>query len=75
MELLIIFLLISGLLWLIFNQSRPLRKTGDDDSNGELEMNKEAGTLTSPLVYQGEDLDFTEEVLRKSADQTFPFFY
>jgi len=74
MELLIIFLLISGLLWLIFNQSRPLRKPGDDDSNGELEMNKEAGTLTSPLVYQGEDLDFTEEVLRKVLIKHFPFF-
>jgi len=74
MELLIIFLLISGLVWLIFNQSRPLRKSAYDDSNGELEMNKEAGTLTSPLVYQGEDLDFTEEVLRKVLIKHFPFF-
>ena len=74
MELLIIFLLISGLMWLIFNQSRPLRKKGEDDSNGELEMDKEAGTMASPLVYQGENLDFTEEVLRKVLLKHFPFY-
>jgi Mlc titration factor MtfA (ptsG expression regulator) len=74
MELLLIILLISGLLWLIFSQSRPLRKKGDEDSNGELEMNKEAGNLTSPLVYQGENLDFTEEVLRKVLLKHFPFY-
>ncbi len=74
MELLLIFLLISGLLWLIFNQSRPLRQKGDDDSSGELEMNKEAGNLTSPLVYQGENLDFTEDVLRKVLLKHFPFY-
>ncbi len=74
MELLIIFLLISGLLWLIFSQSRPLRQKGDDDSTGELEMNKEAGTLTSPLVYQGENLDFSEEVLRRVLLKHFPFY-
>jgi Mlc titration factor MtfA (ptsG expression regulator) len=74
MELLIIFLLISGLLWLIFSQSRPLRQKGEDDSSGELEMNKEAGTLTSPLVYQGENLDFSEEVLRRVLLKHFPFY-
>ncbi len=74
MELLIIFLLISGLLWLIFSQSRPLRQKGEDDSTGELEMNKEAGTLSSPLVYQGENLDFSEEVLRRVLLKHFPFY-
>lgn len=74
MELLLITLLISGLLWLIFNQSRPLRKKIEDDSSGELEMNKESGNLTSPLVYQGENLDFSEEVLRRVLLKHFPFY-
>lgn len=74
MELLIIFLLISGLLWLIFSQSRAMTVKGNDDSNGELEMDKEAGNLTSPLVYQGENLEFSEEVLRRVLLKHFPFY-
>jgi len=74
MELWITVLLIVGLIWLIIRQSRAAKAPVADDSTGELEMNKEAEYVSSPLVYNGEDLDFSEEVLRKVLIKHFPFF-
>jgi Mlc titration factor MtfA (ptsG expression regulator) len=74
MELWITLLLIVGLIWLIFRQTRSVRSPETEDSSGELEMNKEAGFVTSPLVYRGENLDFSEEVLRKVLVKHFPYF-
>jgi MtfA peptidase len=74
MELLITLLLIVGLIWLIVRQSRNVRSAEADDSNGELEMDKEAGFISSPLVYRGDNLDFSEEVLRKVLLKHFPYF-
>lgn len=74
MELWITLLLIVGLIWLIFRQTRSVRSPETEDNSGELEMNKEAGFVTSPLVYRGENLDFSEEVLRKVLVKHFPYF-
>ncbi len=74
MELLITLILILGLIWLIVRQSRIGRSADVNESTGELEMNKEAGNISSPLVYRGENLDFSEEVLRKVLIKHFPYF-
>jgi Mlc titration factor MtfA (ptsG expression regulator) len=74
MELLITLLLIVGLIWLIVRQSRIVRSAEVDESTGELEMDKEAGYISSPLVYRGDNLDFSEEVLRKVLIKHFPYF-
>jgi hypothetical protein len=74
MELLITLLLIVGLIWLIVRQSRSVRSQKVDESTGELEMNKEAGYISSPLIYRGDNLDFSEEVLRKVLLKHFPYF-
>jgi len=75
MELLITLVLIVGMIWLLVRQSRSVRSSEVADENtGELEMNKEAGHVSSPLVYQGENLDFSEEVLRKVLLKHFPYF-
>lgn len=75
MELLITLLLIVGMIWLLVRQSRSVRSSEVADENtGELEMNKEAGHVSSPLVYQGENLEFSEEVLRKVLLKHFPYF-
>ncbi len=74
MELWITLLLIAGLTWLIIRQSRPIRYPQSDGSTGELEMNKEADVISSPLVYRGENLEFSEEVLRKVLLKHFPYF-
>ncbi len=74
MELWITLLLITGLIWLIYRQSRTIRYPQSDESTGELEMNKEADAISSPLVYRGENLEFSEEVLRKVLLKHFPYF-
>ena len=45
-----------------------------DDSNNELQFNKEVPTLTSPLVYYGDKLDFQDESIRKVLIKHFPYF-
>ena len=75
MELLITFMLILFVIGLIYSHSRKAkRKAEEENQTGELAMDKEAATISSPLVYQGDDLDFSEELVRKVLIKHFPFF-
>ena len=75
MEFLLWLLLILLVIGLVFSRSRKARyRKEEENQSGELAMNKEAVTVSSPLVYQGEDLDFSEELIRKVLIKHFPFF-
>lgn len=75
MELMLPFFIVIIVIGLIYNLSRRFRrKVSDDHFSGELAMDKEAVSVSSPLVYQGEDLDFSEELIRKVLIKHFPFF-
>jgi Mlc titration factor MtfA (ptsG expression regulator) len=75
MELLIIVMVILFVTGLIYSHSRRLRRKAEEENHtGELAMDKEAVTISSPLVYQGDDLDFSEELIRKVLIKHFPFY-
>lgn len=75
MEFLLWLLSILLLIGLVFFRSRKARyRKEEENQSGELAMDKEAVAVSSPLVYQGEDLDFSEELIRKVLIKHFPFF-
>jgi MtfA peptidase len=75
MEFLLWLLLILLVIGLVFSRSRKARyRKEEENQTGELAMDKEAVAVSSPLVYQGEDLDFSEELIRKVLIKHFPFF-
>lgn len=75
MEFLLWLLLILLVIGLVFSRSKKARyRKEEENQTGELAMDKEAVAVSSPLVYQGEDLDFSEELIRKVLIKHFPFF-
>lgn len=75
MEFILWLMLILLLIGLVFNLSKKARyRKEEENQTGELAMDKEAVAVTSPLVYQGEDLDFSEDLIRKVLIKHFPFF-
>jgi Mlc titration factor MtfA (ptsG expression regulator) len=60
---------------LIYSRSRRRRQTpADMDSSGETAMDKEAVVNPVPLIYEGQDLHFSEELIRHLLVRHFPFF-
>ena len=75
MEFLLWLVLILLVIGLVFSRSRKARyRKEEENQTGELAMDKEAVAVSSPLVYQGEDLDFSEDLIRKVLIKHFPFF-
>ena len=58
---------------IIRNQTR-VKYSYTEDSNNELQYNKEVPHISSPLVYYGENLDFQDELIRRVLVKHFPYF-
>jgi Mlc titration factor MtfA (ptsG expression regulator) len=68
-------LIIAALAILVIAVGKRRRRTRiSEDPNNELAYNKEAETVTGPLVYPGEKLEFTDELIRRVLIRHFPFF-
>jgi len=74
MEITLTFILLSAVIFMIIRNQRRVKYSYSDDSSSELQYNKEAGKLSSPLVYYGENLEFPDELLRRVLVKYFPFF-
>ncbi|MDX2048581.1 MAG: zinc-dependent peptidase [Chitinophagaceae bacterium] len=75
MEIAVVVISIAVVVVIIIRHHRiTSRRNKVQDLSGELEMNKEAFGVAGPLVYNGEDLDFTDELLRKILIKHFPYF-
>jgi Mlc titration factor MtfA (ptsG expression regulator)/cbb3-type cytochrome oxidase subunit 3 len=74
MEIFFLIILIALVVWLFLRHQKRAKASESDASSNELAMNKEAVDITSPLIYNGETLDFNEEILRKVLIKHLPFF-
>jgi Mlc titration factor MtfA (ptsG expression regulator) len=74
MEIIITAIVLCLLITWIVRIKKRTKYSYTDDSNNELQYNKEAPNFTSPLVYYGENLDFQDELLRKVLVKHFPYF-
>ena len=77
MEITWLFILLAVIAYAILRGKSRKKTLYSDDAAGELQYNKEAGEnihLSSPLVYYGENLDFTDDVIRKVLVKYFPYF-
>ncbi|WP_336516745.1 zinc-dependent peptidase [Pollutibacter soli] len=77
MEITWLIILIAVIVYTIFRGKSRKKTLYSDDAAGELQYNKEVGEnihLSSPLVYYGENLDFSDEVIRKVLIKYFPYF-
>jgi len=74
MEIGLIVIAIAVVVWLVLRHHKNTKLSESEGSSGELAMNKEALTLSSPLIYNGENLDFSEEILRKVLIKHLPYF-
>lgn len=74
MEIIVTAIVLCLLITWIVRIKKRAKYSYSDDSNNELQYNKEAPNFTSPLVYYGENLDFQDELLRKVLVKHFPYF-
>ncbi len=74
MEIIITAIVLCLLITWIVRIKKRTKYSYTDDSNNELQYNKEAPNFTSPLVYYGENLEFQDELLRKVLVKHFPYF-
>jgi Mlc titration factor MtfA (ptsG expression regulator) len=74
MEITLTLILLGIVIVMIIRNQRRVNYSYSDDSNNELQYNKEANQFSSPLVYYGENLDFPDELLRKVLVKYFPYF-
>jgi MtfA peptidase len=74
MEILYAIIVAALAILLITLANRRRRTRISEDPNNELAYNKEAETVTGPLVYHGDKLDFNDELIRRVLIKHFPYF-
>ncbi len=74
MEIIITAIILCLLITWVIRIKKRTKYSYTEDSSNELQYNKEVPSLTSPLVYYGENLDFQDELLRKVLVKHFPYF-
>jgi Mlc titration factor MtfA (ptsG expression regulator) len=77
MEITWFVILLALIIFMILRSKSRVKLSSSDESVTELQYNKEAAEnihLSSPLVYYGETLDFSDEVLRKVLIKHFSYF-
>jgi MtfA peptidase len=74
MEITLTVILLCLVITMIVRNQKRLKYSSSDDSSSELQYNKEATHISSPLVYYGDNLEFQDELIRKVLVKFFPYF-